>query len=177
VTTSKGGSGGVPTPAPAAGLTINLSNPQASEVDIGSRSCPAGDSGAFTYMLGMPAPNQTIEDGALGTTVDCTVTGGIVDAHLAGYNTTTKIRLEFSISGTPSKTSDSGVGDITFFSPETLTLSPLPDFPGCKLGPASVLKDGAVLTDFECPLLGAVDDTTSGCKAVGTVAFEYCKTQ
>ncbi|HEX5099027.1 MAG TPA: hypothetical protein VFV94_05980, partial [Polyangiaceae bacterium] len=78
--------------------------------------------------------------------------------------------------GTPSTTGNDGVGYVMFFSPDIGTLAVLSGDAACKLGPASVLKDGAVLTDFDCPLLGEVNDMTRGCKATGTVAFEYCKT-
>jgi hypothetical protein len=37
-------------------------------------------------------------------------------------------------------------------------------------------KAGAILTDIDCPLIGATDDATSGCSVRGTIAFEYCKT-
>ncbi|HWP09841.1 MAG TPA: hypothetical protein VNN72_29065 [Polyangiaceae bacterium] len=35
---------------------------------------------------------------------------------------------------------------------------------------------GAVLTDFNCAIIIASDDTKAGCAVHGTLALEYCKT-
>jgi hypothetical protein len=65
---------------------------------------------------------------------------------------------------------------MTFYSPDTNQLRTLPNYPGCTLGPVSALQDGALLTDFNCPLIGGAEDTTSGCRVTGKIALEYCKT-
>ena len=44
------------------------------------------------------------------------------------------------------------------------------------LGARLTARVRAILTDIDCPLIGSTDDTTSGCKVHGTIAFEYCKT-
>lgn len=173
-----------PPPTPAAmGISINLSDPLQQDLpnnDIGSRSCPAGDSGASTYIIGQPAPNKTIEDGKGGVKVDCTVRGdGSFDASASGFDGYTKQKLSMSISG---RIADklapkvAGTGPLQFYTPQTLALHTSSPFPDCTFGPVTTLKKGAILTDIECPIIIASDDSTSGCKVKGTVAFEYCKT-
>jgi hypothetical protein len=169
---------------PASGLSITLSQPVAASVpNLGSRSCYAGTSGVFTYAIGTPAPDQTIANGTNGVSVACTV-------GLAGDGTMT---VGASVSGADenggkpvSLTLASNVGPpigapptpatLTFFSPDTSSLTTLSGFPSCTLGPITTLKVGAMLADFDCPLLGDPVDSSSGCQAQGTLAIEYCDT-
>ncbi len=180
--TSAGGTGGSSdAPASAAmGVTLSLKPPSAASVPgLGGRTCNAGTSGAFTYAIGSPAPGKTIENGTLGVMVSCSVTadrefnlrGGGMDANGAQP-------LSFSFTGTVGSTTDpsQNAAAMTFFSPDTGHLSTLASFPSCTFGPVTVIKAGAILTDFDCPLIGAADDLTSGCAVHGTIAFEYCQT-
>jgi hypothetical protein len=167
------------------GISINLSDPSKADlpdVDIGSRRCPAGESGAATFIIGQPAANKTVEDGKGGVKVKCTVRGdGSFAAEAAGLDGYTKQRLSMNISGritdrTPgSKTA--GTGAMQFYTPATNALyTNAPTFPECTFGPVTTLKKGAILTDIVCPIIIANDDSSSGCKVKGTVAFEYCLT-
>ena len=172
-----------PPPTPAAmGISINLSDPMQADLpnnDIGSRSCPAGASGASTYIIGQPAANKTVENGKGGVTVECTVRGdGSFSAEASGYDGYTKQRLSMNVSGRiADKTLKvAGSGPFQFYTPQTLALHTGNGFPECTFGPVTTLKKGAILTDIDCPIIIASDDSTSGCKVHGTVAFEYCKT-
>jgi hypothetical protein len=172
-----------PPPTPAAmGISLNLSPPMQADVpdhDIGSRSCTAGGTGAATFIIGQPAPNKTIEDGKGGVTVDCTVRGdGTFDASAAGDDGYSKKRLSMSISGRigDKNAKVAGTGLLQFASPDTGPLHTSTPFPDCTFGPVTTLKKGAILTDINCPIIIATDDTAGGCKVHGTVAFEYCKT-
>jgi hypothetical protein len=179
-TGGSGGSGGdsTNTVPSASGVSITLSP---STIPNGGRSCNAGTLGAFTYQIGQPQPGKTIESGTQGVMVDCAV-------ELDDSGNT---QLNATISGTDangdkpmalSVTSQIAAGDpvppatFTFFSPDTGPLTVLTSYPSCTLGPITVLKSGAILADIDCPLIGAVDDNTSGCRVTGTIAFEYCAT-
>jgi len=167
------------------GISINLSDPSATDVpnvDISGRSCTAGESGAATYVIGLPAANKTVENGKGGVKVTCTVRGdGSFAAEAAGLDGYTKQRLSMNISGritdrTPNAKA-AGTGPMQFYTPVTSALfTNFPMFPECTFGPVTTLKKGAILTDITCPILVADNDASSGCKVKGTVAFEYCLT-
>jgi len=166
-----GGTGGIETPA-ASGLSISLSPTGA---DQGSRSCPAGATGAFTYAIGQPAPNKTIANGVDGVSVSCTVTAsGTVDGTVDGPDTYSKQAIAFNALSMVTDKTKPTPATVSFYTAETHTLQVLDGMPDCTLDPIVTLKTGAILADFSCPLLGAVDDPSIGCKAVGTLAFEYC---
>jgi len=185
-TMETGGTGGLPVTMESGGTTT----PAASGVSLAlspvltpnsGRLCNAGTTGAFTYQIGEPAPGKTIESGMQGVVVSCAVE---IDA--AG-NT----QLNATISGVDanghkpmalSVTSQIDAGDampsatLTFISPDVGSLTTLTDYPACTLGPITVLKSGAILADMDCPVVGSLDDASSGCRAHGTIAFEYCAT-
>lgn len=171
-----------PPPTPAAmGISLNLSPPMQADLteDIGSRSCAAGATGAATFIIGQPAANKTIENGKGGVTVDCTVRGdGSFTATAAGNDGYTKKRISMSMSGriVDPNAKTANIGVLQFASPDTGPLHTSNPFPGCTFGPVTTLKKGAILTDIDCPIIIASDDTAGGCKVHGTVAFEYCKT-
>jgi hypothetical protein len=162
------------------GVTLSLKPPSAASVPgLGGRTCNAGTSGAFTYAIGTPAPGQTIEDGTLGVMVSCSVTADReFNLMGSGVDANGEHPLSFTFTGTVSSTTDASqnAAAMTFFSPDTGHLSTLASFPTCTFGPVTVIKPGAILTDLDCPLIGAPDDSTSGCAVHGTIAFEYCKT-
>jgi hypothetical protein len=170
-----------PPPTPAAvGLSLSLGPPAAEFA--GSRACHAGTTSGFTYVLGAPNPGRTIEDGKNGVTVSCLVRGdGGFSMSGSGTDANGKKPISFSFSGSiKDKTAPANntvnTGQMTFFSPDTLAMGSLAGTPNCSYGPVQTLKKGAILTDVDCPIIGAIDDTTSGCKVHGTIAFEYCKT-
>ena len=173
-----------PPPTPAAmGMSLELSQPISSElmgVDIGGRTCNARGTGAWTYIIGQPAPNKTIEDGKNGVSVDCTVRGdGSFVASGEGYDQNTKEQLSFNVSGriTDPKSTTVNMGQLAFYTPFTSRLeTESTQYTGCTFGPATVLKKGAVLTDVNCPIIVDPHDSSTGCRAHGTLAFEYCKT-
>jgi hypothetical protein len=168
-----------PPPTPAAvGVSLSLKQPDPAKVMVGSRSCHAGMAGGFTYALGAPNVGQTIEDGKSGVTVECLVrANGTFSASGSGTDANGKKPISFSFSGSIKDRNNAAanLGGMSFFSPDTLAMS-TSGFPNCTFGPVITLKKGAILTDIDCPLVGATDDTTSGCEVHGTIAFEYCKT-
>jgi hypothetical protein len=167
-----------PPPTPAAGgVDVRLSAPTLA--DVGSRNCNAGTVGGFEYVIGQPDPGKTIEDGTNGVNVSCTIKAdGNFDASIKGTDKNGKQPVSFSFTGVmKDKTNPaSNSSAMTFFSPDTSHLYTLADFPACTVGPVVTYKPGAMLTDIDCPIIGASDDSTSGCKVHGTIAFEYCKT-
>lgn len=172
-----GGSSSTPPPTPAAiGLTLTLSPPEpVTTVDISGRSCTAGGVGTSTYTIGKPAANGTIENGTDGVMVDCTVRAdGSFALEAAGSDTETKQRLSLSVTGTAERSATSS-GSLQVYTPDTLALGTGSPFPDCTLGPATIVKLGALLTDFSCPIVVG-DDPSAGCAAKGTIAVEYCKT-
>jgi hypothetical protein len=167
-----------PPPTPAAGGVDVMLGPPAASVAMG-RGCNAGTSGAFTYVIGQPNPGKTIEDGTHGVTVACTIkANGDFDASIKGVDGNGKKPVSFSFTGSvkDQATPASNTSAMTFFSPDTGHMNTLADFPPCTIGPVVTYKAGAMLTDVDCPLIGVTDDSVSGCKVHGTIAFEYCKT-
>jgi hypothetical protein len=167
-----------PPPTPAAGGVDVMLSPPSSTISQG-RGCNAGTSGAFTYVIGQPNPGKTIEDGTKGVTVSCTIkANGDFDASIKGTDANGKQPVSFSFTGTmkDKATPASNSSAMTFFSPDTSHLYTLAGFPLCTVGPVVTYKAGAMLTDIDCPLIGSPDDSVSGCKVHGTIAFEYCKT-
>jgi len=175
-----------PPPTPAAmGISLNLSKPSKDDLpnhDPGTRSCPAGESGAATYIIGQPAANKTVENGKGGAKVECTVRGdGTFSAEAAGYDGYTGQRISMNISGRitdPKAPKAAGMGAMQFYTSITSAMhTDALKFPEeCSFGPVTTLKKGAILTDIMCPILIADDDPSLGCKVKGTIAFEYCKT-
>ena len=169
-----------PPPTPAAvGVSISLGPPNKDLPGLGSRSCTAGTSSGFTYTLGQPTVGHTIEDGKSGVTAECIVrANGSFNGSGSGIDPNRHVPISFTFAGTVhDKAAPAGnPGSMQFFSPDTTSLTTLDGFPGCTIGPVVTLKKGAILTDIDCPLIGGIDDTTSGCQVHGTIAFEYCKT-
>lgn len=167
-----------PPPTPAAGgVEVQLSPTMVA--NAGGRTCDAGQTGAFTYVIGQPNPGKTIEDGTDGVSVSCTIrSSGEFDATIKGTDGNGKQPVSFSFTGVmkDKATPASNSSAMTFFSPDTSHLNTLAGFPACTVGPVITYKPGAMLTDIDCPIIGADDDSTSGCKVHGTIAFEYCKT-
>jgi hypothetical protein len=178
-TSGSGGSSSFMSP-PAVGLSLTLGPPDVASVpNLGSRSCHAGNFSGFTYVIGAPSPGRTLEDGTDGVTLECMVNGdGTFSASGSGIDGNGKKPMSFSFAGHihDKVNAVANPGDMTFFSPDTLMLGNLESDPRCSFGPVTTLKKGALLTDVDCPLIGSVDDTTSGCSVKGTIAFEYCKT-
>jgi len=171
-----------PPPTPAAmGISINLTPASATEVpgvDIQGRSCTAMGTGSATYSIGQPSPNKTIENGKGGVTVECTVRGdGSFSAAASGLDAFTKQRLSLNVSGriTDSAAKVAGTGGFQFYTPDTAALYTRAPYPDCTFGPVTTLKKGAILADIVCPIIVG-EDPSNGCKAKGTIAFEYCKT-
>jgi hypothetical protein len=165
-----------PTPA-AAGAEVELGPPAASLAP--GRSCNAGTNSSFTYAIGQPDPGKTIEDGTNDVKVSCTIkNSGEFDVSLSGIDSNGKQPMSFTFTGVmkDKTTPASNTASMTFFSPDTSHLNTLVGFPACTIGPVVTYKAGAMLTDVDCPLIGANDDSVSGCKVHGTIAFEYCKT-
>jgi len=107
------------------------------------------------------------------------VTGdGSFNAAASGYDGYTKKRISMGMSGRIADKAArvAGTGVMQFASPDTGPLHTSSPFPSCTFGPVTTLKKGAILTDIDCPIIIASDDTAGGCKVHGTVAFEYCKT-
>jgi hypothetical protein len=167
-----------PPPTPAAGGVAVMLSPPASSISMG-RGCNAGTTGGFTYIIGQPNPGKTIEDGTKGVNVSCTIkANGDFDASIKGTDGNGKKPVSFSFTGII-KDRDvpaSNLSAMTFFSPDTGQMNTLANFPACTIGPVVTYKPGAMLTDVDCPLIGVTDDSVSGCKVHGTIAFEYCKT-
>jgi len=165
----------------AVGFTVTLSDP-----DIATnpaRRCNASTSGSHTYMIGQPNSSGTVESGKNNVEVTCTVNKGgtvVVSAKGTDDNPSSlqKKLVSVSINGKINSSTDPTMNpaSMTFFSPDTTQLRTLPAYPGCTLGPVGALQDGALLTDFSCPLIGGATDTTSGCKVSGKIALEFCKT-
>lgn len=167
-----------PPPTPAAGGVVAQLSPPSSDIAQG-RGCNAGTNGAFTYMIGQPDPGKTIEDGTKGVHVSCTIKAdGAFDASIKGTDSNGKKPVSFSFTGTvkDKATPASNPSTMSFFSPDTSGLYTLDGFPACTVGPVVTYKAGAMLTDIDCPLIGSPQDSVSGCKVHGTIAFEYCKT-
>lgn len=163
------------TPLPAAGISITLGPPVASTQ---TRVCNAGTAGAFTYEIGLPTPDQMIRDGTEGARVDCHVNGdGTFDAAISGVAARALLPASFSFSGVirDKNAPVENAGTMTSSSPDTGPLTgDVTGSPGCSFGPVVTFKQGAILTDLDCPLLGSLDDDSTGCSAKGTIAFEGC---
>jgi hypothetical protein len=166
-----------PTP-PAAGVSISLTPPN--KMYTTTRSCNAGTVGSFTYQIGQPVAGQTIENGKQGVSVDCLVkSDGSFNATISGADQNGHKPASFSFTGKIADKTQTlaNTGQMTQISPDTgPQTSSVMGSPGCTFGPVVTLKKGALLTDVDCPLIGSIDDNSSGCSVHGTVAFEYCKT-
>jgi hypothetical protein len=167
-----------PPPTPAAGgVDVRLFPPTIAGSE--GRTCTAGTASAFEYVIGQPNPGKTIEDGSDGVEVKCTIkANGQFDTYIKGTDTNGKQPMSVTITGTmkDKNTPSANTASMMFFSPDTSHLTTLADFPQCTVGPIVTYKPGAMLTDVDCPLIGAVDDSVAGCQVHGTIAFEYCKT-
>lgn len=174
-----GSNGGRSSTPSAAGLTLDLSPPDPSEVPGSEgRSCPAGGTGARTYRLGMPKPLGTISSGTDGVAVSCSVTEeGAAAATMSGPDTNDMQALDFTVISYIDDARRPTAAKIKFFTADTSELEVLEGFPDCTLDPITVLKAGAILADVTCPLLGSVADSSVACRAEGTFAFEYCSTE
>jgi hypothetical protein len=169
-----------PEPTPAAvGISISLRPPDKNLPNLGGRSCTAGSSGAFTYIIGQPAAGHTIENGKKNVSITCQVqANGTFTANMTGNDENGHDFINFIMNGRiTDKTATTNQGAVSFNTPKTGALyDDTSKFPPCTFGPASTLKPGALLTDFDCPIISGLEDTTSGCAAHGSIAIEYCKT-
>lgn len=180
-----GTGGGVQNPPPAAGLTVALTQPSVTEVPgLGARTCNVPEAG-HVYTIGTPAPGGTVPDGTDDVHVSCAIGLNVdgmtmnVYADVSGADTTTVVPIALEVESPSIKSRDPAPAAVSFDAPENGHLVPLDpdsDFPPCLLGPFATLKDGAMLADFTCPLLGSPDDDTIGCRAHGTLGVEYCET-
>jgi hypothetical protein len=173
------GTGGTGNLRPASvGLSLTLERPNPTEVDAGSRSCHAGTSSGFTYVIGVPTPSGTIVSGTAGLEFECVVEpDGAFSASGNGMDENGKKPISFSFTGRVKDklTPVNNVGGMGFYSPDTAFLTTLDGFPGCEFGPVSTYKEGAILTDVACPMIVSSDDTTSGCSVRGVILFEHCQ--
>lgn len=169
-----------PAPTPAAmGFSITLRPPNKNLPGLGSRSCTAGTSSAFTYEVGSPNPGGTIENGKNDVTVDCIVRANkTFTVNGSGNDKNRGIPVNVKINGSVKDEMNyaANQASMAFFSSDTLQLVTLDGFPECTVGPITTLKKGAILADIDCPLIGGAEETSSGCEVHGTFAFEYCKT-
>jgi hypothetical protein len=181
-----------PTP-PRAAVELRLSPPASSIPNIGTRtSCTAGTSGTYTYFLGRVPSGLTAQDrvrsGLMehghGISASCTVKalgGGrySVNASLSGVDANSRhVATSFTLNGTLSATAPpaDNIGQVAVFTPDTTSLRTISDLPNCTIGPVYVAKDGALLADFNCPVIADSSDTIKGCQATGTIAVERCRT-
>jgi hypothetical protein len=166
----------------ASGFSISLSPANATEVpNLGGRTCYAGSTGAFTYMIGAPEPGHTVESGKDGVEVTCAVEldsdgNATFSGTITGADANGRKPVSFSAASDIDAGNAMPDATFTFVSPDTGPLTTLSGYPPCSLEAIGVLKSGAILTDIDCPLIGALDDDTSGCRVHGTIAFEYCAT-
>jgi hypothetical protein len=190
---ASGGASGTPEVARGA-VEIRLSPPNTSIPNVGTRTaCTAGTTGTYTYFLGASPQGATgearVRSGLLESgqdlTVDCSVVaraagGYAVAATMSGVDANSRrVAVLFTLEGvvTADAAPSDNVGTVEVYTPDTTSLSPLPDLPTCVLGPVYVAKAGALLADFNCPLLGDESDTVKGCQATGTIAIERCLTE
>jgi hypothetical protein len=185
-----------PPPLARGSVEVYLRTPASTIPGIGSRtSCTtAGDSGSYTYFLGkgtsatndplVNVQNGLREHGA-GHSVSCTVKAlgsgrfsvsasvGGVDANVRKAGTVS-LRVDGTLSadGQPSD----NAAQVSFYSPDTTSLRTISDLPGCTIYPVSIVKDGALLAKFSCPVLADSSDTAKGCEATGAIAIERCRT-
>jgi hypothetical protein len=154
--------------------------------NLGSRACSAGDSGSHTYGIGSPVPGRTITSGTSGVEVICTVKPSAtadafdVSAAVSGSDNVGLEKFSLNIAGTVARTDSlesTPVDQLAFYTATTLALETHPAYPPCTIGPVTTLKSGAMLADFSCPVLVSSTESSSGCKATGTLAIEYCTTE
>jgi hypothetical protein len=172
----------MPTP-PAAGLSVTLSQADASSSDAGApRNCNAGPTGQLVYGIGQPAPGYTVPNGTNGVIVDCSVGLGSdgasmsVSAYVSGPDTTTGEGISLKVTSGMIPSRDPAPATVSFTYMGTNQLTPVDGYGPCTLGPFATLKTGAMLADFTCPMLGSAQDDTSGCAVSGRLAVEYCNT-
>lgn len=172
---SLGGSTSAKNPAtrsPAGALDIQL---QTADAAVSDRRCP---SGFQRYRIGKPQPNGTIADGVMRTTVWCRVTAeGDLSTYLDGVDTDTLTELTFSISAPTIDRYGGSPANVAVNMDATGPLEVSPGNPLCAIDAVSIVKDGAILAQFSCPLLASPDDPSSGCAVQGKFAFEYCATE
>jgi hypothetical protein len=172
-------------------VEIRLSSPSTAVPNIGTRtSCTAGTTGTYTYFLGQLAQGLTAQDrvrsglveSGQGLTVDCAVVSRAegrysVRASLSGVDANsrrvaTSITVEGTVAANGMPTDDPAT--VAVYTPDTTNLRTIPDLPACTIGPVYVAKPGALLADFNCPVLADSSDTIKGCQATGTIAVERC---
>jgi hypothetical protein len=170
-----------------------LSPPATSVPNIGTRtSCTAGTTGTYTYFLGASPEGLTAQarvvsgllESGQGLTVDCTVMpraegGYAVAATLSGVDANSRgVAVSVTLEGvvTAGAPPPDNVSTVAVYTPDTTSLRTLPDLPACTLGPVYVAMEGALLTEFNCPVHGDSSDVVKGCQATGTIAIERCLT-
>lgn len=133
-------------------MTLQLSPPTAP--GTAGRGCYAGVAGAFTYVVGDAERLSLVADGYDGVSVSCTRRGNSrgeleFDATISGTDQNGREPISFTSTGT-ALIDGSTMATITWFSPD--------------------------IGHVDCPIIGAADDSTSGCKVHGTFAFVGCAT-
>jgi hypothetical protein len=173
---------------------------------IGPRTnCTAGMTGTYTYFFGRatatdqsrPAQERVVKgimQNGKGVNVSCTIKalgGGrfSVAASVSGTDANyQRYRGSVSINGTVTAggPASGNVARVSFFSPETSRLDTLTGLPECTIGAVvqgadsdpitGEVKEGALLAEFSCPVIGQFDATNSGCDVTGAIALEHCLT-
>lgn len=173
-------------------VEIRLSPPSSAGPNIGTRTaCTAGTTGVYTYFLGQLAhagltAGDRVRTGLMESgqafTVDCTVMalgedGYSVRASLSGVDANSRhVATSVTLEGTVAAdaTLADSPGTVALYTPDTGSLTTIANLPACTIGPVYVVKEGALLADFTCPVLGDSGDTIKGCQASGTIAVERC---
>jgi hypothetical protein len=194
-----------PTP-PSGAAQVLLTPASSTIPNIGPRTvCNAGTSGTYTYFFGNAMKSLASEPGqdrvlkgllqhGKGVNVSCTIKalGGArfsVSASVGGTDANSQrypgsVRLNGTVTaGGPASGNIARVG---FFSPEAQRLENIPGLPECTIGPVITgddtdpltgkVKEGALLADFSCPVVGVFDATNSGCDITASIALEHCLT-
>jgi hypothetical protein len=179
-----GGTGGTTTKPPAAvgfGITLSASAVTDNQGNpVGT--CHVGPTGATSYSIGVPAAGYTIPDGTGGVSVSCYVglnsdaTTMNVAGNVSGPDAATSQAISLVVTSPMIQSRDGAPANIAFSSDSMGALTPIDSNYPCTLGPFGTLKNGAMLADFTCPLLGSPTDATVACNAHGTLALEYCDT-
>jgi hypothetical protein len=142
--------------------------------------------GSRVYQVGQPNGDGTVENGTAGIELSCFVTeSGQFSIDLFARNQAVGLPGDFGINLDAVIQSETdaaqNTGLVEFFDPDAGTMQAGGTAPLCTFGPPSagggiILKAGALLVGFTCPLLATPESPTEGCRAEGTVAVEFCET-
>ncbi len=118
-------------------------------------------------------------DGYQGAQVSCSITSpgnGMFNVIIAISGVDSNGGKPTAVSFT-SQITDAGVpAQMTFFSPDTGHLYTLQGSPLCSIEPGFEVGGGVFYGNISCPLIGATDNTSTGCQVSGTIAAENCTT-